>query len=61
MLLSMPSRIICRIILDRLHETVEKNLRKEKLALESTHPAQIILPHSGLSLNSALNGRGPFT
>ena len=30
MLLSVPSKIFCRIILDRIQETVDKKLRKEK-------------------------------
>ena len=30
MLLSVPSKILCHIILDRIQETVDKKLRKEK-------------------------------
>ena len=30
MLLSVPSKILCRIILDRIQETVDKKLRKEQ-------------------------------
>ena len=60
-LLSVPSKILCRIILDRIQETVDKKLRKEQVALERINPAQIISLHSGLSLNNALNGRVPFT
>ena len=58
MLLSEPSKIICRIILDRIQETVDKKLRKKQAGIRKDKSCT---DHIGLSLNNALNGRVPFT
>ena len=57
MLLSVPSKILCRIILDRIQETVDKKLRKKQAGFRKDKSCTDHMVHSGLSLN---NGRAPI-
>ena len=57
-LLSVPSKILAKIIIKQISDALDTGLRKEQAGLGESGDAEIRPSHYTTSLNSALNGRG---
>ena len=60
-LLTVPSKILAKLIIRQISEAVDQRLRQEQVSIENDEDARTRSSLCATSSNSALNGRGSCT